>query len=55
MMTPRIIAKMKLRIDSPPKKNITSNTSKVVIDVINVRDSVLHNALLKVMNKSCLG
>ena len=55
MITPRIIAKMKLRIDSPPRKKITNNTSKVVIEVIVVRARVLHNALLKVSYRFCLG
>ena len=49
MITPRIIAKMKLRMDSPPRNNMMNSTSKVVIEVIVVRDRVLHNALLKVV------
>ena len=48
MITPRIIAKMKLRIDTPPRKKMTSNTSKVVIEVMVVRARVEHSALLKV-------
>ena len=39
---------MKLRIDSPPKNSMMNSTSRVVIEVIKVRDRVLHNALLKV-------
>ena len=55
MITPRIIAKMKLRIDSPPRNSMMNSTSKVVIEVIMVRDNVLHSALLKVVYRSCLG
>ena len=39
--TPRIIANEKLRMLSPPRKKIQSNTSNVVEDVLIVRDQCL--------------
>lgn len=38
--TPRIIANEKLRMLSPPRKKIQSNTSNVVEDVLIVRANV---------------
>ena len=45
-MTPMSNAKQKPLIDSPPKMNIASNTTKVVIEVLIVRPTVLFTAEL---------
>lgn len=46
VITPSNIAKEKLRIVSPPKIKILSNTRAVLNDVLMVRDSVLLSASL---------
>ena len=54
-ITPRIIANEKLRMLSPPRIKIQSNTSKVLIDVLIVRARVVFNESLKRRALSCLG
>ena len=49
--TPRIIANAKLRMLSPPKMNIQSNTMRVLTDVLMVRARVAFNDWL---NTICL-
>lgn len=48
--TPRIIANEKLRMLSPPRKKIQSNTIKVLSDVLIVRASVVFNDVLNRSN-----
>lgn len=55
MITPSIIANTKLRIESPPRMKITTNTSNVDNDVMIVRPSVELIDLLIVVKKSCFG
>ena len=44
--TPKIIANAKLRIESPPRMKIHSNTINVLNDVLIVRASVVFNESL---------
>ena len=46
MTTPRIIANAKLRMLSPPRKKIQSNTMSVDTDVLIVRANVIFNESL---------
>lgn len=55
MITPRIIANTKLRIESPPRMKITTNTNKVDNEVMIVRPRVELIDLLMVVKKSCFG
>ena len=54
-ITPRIIAKMKLRMESPPRMKITNRTNRVEQEVMIVRPRVELIDLLMVVKKSCLG
>ena len=54
-ITPRIIANEKLRMLSPPRKKMKSNTSNVVNEVLIVRANVVLSELLKRSFLSCLG
>lgn len=47
--TPRIIANEKLRMLSPPRKKIQSNTSNVVEDVLIVRANVSFRESLNIV------
>ena len=52
--TPRIIANEKLRMLSPPRKKIHSNTSNVENEVLRVRAKVSLSDLLNIVCKSAL-
>ena len=45
--TPRIMAKAKLRILSPPKKKIHNNTTNVVNEVLMVRVNVVFKRIIE--------
>ena len=53
--TPRIIANEKLRMLSPPRMKIASNTTKVLTEVFMVRASVVCKEELNKLNLSRLG
>ena len=53
--TPRIIANEKLRMLSPPRMKIQSNTTNVLNDVFNVRARVVFKELLNNSSLSCFG
>ena len=55
MMTPRIMAKTKLRMVSPPRMKMQMSTSSVDTEVMMVRPRVELIDLLMVTPKSCLG
>lgn len=54
-ITPRIIANEKLRMLSPPKMKIASNTTNVLNDVLIVRASVVFKESLNKVYLSRLG
>lgn len=54
-ITPRIIANEKLRMLSPPKMKIASNTTNVLNDVLIVRASVVFKESLNNVYLSRLG
>ena len=54
-MTPRLMAKAKLWMLSPPKNKMQSNTISVENDVLMVRANVWLILSLNKLRKSCLG
>ena len=53
--TPKSMAKMKERMESPPRMKMQSSTRKVDAEVITVRPRVELSDLLISEPKSCLG